>query len=163
MANTPANAGSSEGQVSRGDTGPRRAAGHRAARPRGTLRPQAPAAPRAAQTAQTPQTAQTAQTPQAARKAQAKAAPAESGGLAWLPYLIALAGVAAGVFLVFQGSQNAGRGTGLIGCSLLAAGLARLVLPPRLAGLLSTRRKASDVLAFTVFGAGVLAVAILLP
>jgi hypothetical protein len=151
MANTPANAGSSEGQVSRGNTGPR-TAGHRAARPRGAPRPQAPAAPKAAQAAK------------AAQKAQAaKADIAEPGGLAWLPYLIALAGVAAGVTLVFQGSQEAGRGTGLIGCSLLAAGLARLVLPPRLAGLLSSRRKASDVLAFTVFGAGVLAVAILLP
>jgi hypothetical protein len=151
MANTPANAGSSEGQVSRGNTGPRTAAGHRAARPRGAPRLQAPAASQAARTART------------ARKAQKAADPAESGGLAWLPYLIALAGVAAGVYLVFRGSQDARRGTGLIGCSLLAAGLARLVLPPSLAGLLSTRRKASDVLAFTVFGAGVLAVAILLP
>jgi Protein of unknown function (DUF3017) len=154
MANTPANAGSSEGQVSRGNTGPRTAAGHRAARPRGAPRPQAPAASQAARTARTARKAQTAR---------ATADPAESGGLAWLPYLIALAGVAAGVYLVFRGSQDARRGTGLIGCSLLAAGLARLVLPPSLAGLLSTRRKASDVLAFTVFGAGVLAVAILLP
>jgi Protein of unknown function (DUF3017) len=160
MANTPANAGSSEGQVSRGNTGPR-TAGHRAARPRGAPRPQAPGAPKAAQAAQTAQAAQAAK---AAQRAQAaKADIAEPGGLAWLPYLIALAGVAAGVYLVFQGSRDAGRGTGLIGCSLLAAGLARLVLPPRLAGLLSSRRKASDVLAFTVFGAGVLAVAILLP
>ena len=50
-----------------------------------------------------------------------------------------------------------------MGCSLLAAGLARLILPPRYAGLLSTRRKASDVLAFAVFGAAVLAVALMLP
>jgi hypothetical protein len=46
---------------------------------------------------------------------------------------------------------------------MLAAGLARLILPPRYAGLLSTRRKASDVLAFAVFGAAVLAVALILP
>jgi len=83
--------------------------------------------------------------------------------LAWVPYLIVLAGVAAGMFIAWRGSQYAGRGTGLVGCSLLAAGLARLILPPRYAGLLSTRRKASDVLAFTVFGAGVLAVALMLP
>jgi hypothetical protein len=50
-----------------------------------------------------------------------------------------------------------------VGCSLLVAGLARLVLPPRYAGLLSSRRKAPDVLTFAVLGAGVLAVALLLP
>ncbi len=85
------------------------------------------------------------------------------GGLAWVPYLIVLAGAAAGMFVVWQGSKYAGRGTALVGCSLLAGGLARLILPPRYAGLLSTRRKASDVLAFAVFGAAVLAVALMLP
>jgi hypothetical protein len=85
------------------------------------------------------------------------------GGLAWLPYLIVLAGVAAGMFVAWQGSRHAARGTELVGCSLLAAALARLILPPRYAGLLSTRRKASDVLAFAVFGAAVLAVALVLP
>ena len=85
------------------------------------------------------------------------------GGLAWVPYLIVLAGVAAGMFVAWQGSRYAGRGAALVGCSLLAAGLARLILPPRYAGLLSTRRKASDVLAFAVFGAAVLAVALMLP
>ena len=78
-----------------------------------------------------------------------------------MPYLLALAGVAVGVLLAFQGS--AGVGTGLVGCSMLAAGLARLVLPPPLAGPLASRGKASDVLAFTAFGAGVLAVALMLP
>ena len=131
MANTPANAGSSEGQAARGTTGPRAVPGHRAA------------PPRAAQ----PQTAQAA----------------EPTGLAWVPYLIVLAGVAAGVLVVFQGSKYAAQGTGLLGCALLVAGLARLVLPPRLAGLLSSRRKTSDVLAFAAFGAGVLVVALMLP
>jgi hypothetical protein len=86
-----------------------------------------------------------------------------ASGLAWVPYLIVLAGVAVGMYVVWQGSKYAGRGTALVGCSMLAAGLARLILPPRWAGLLSTRRKASDVLAFTVFGAAVLAVALMLP
>ena len=86
-----------------------------------------------------------------------------ASGLAWVPYLIVLAGVAAGMFVAWQGSKYAGRGTALVGCSMLAAGLARLILPPRYAGLLSTRRKASDVLAFAVFGAAVLAVALMLP
>ena len=84
-------------------------------------------------------------------------------GLAWLPYLIVLAGVAAGMFVIWQGSKYAGRGASLIGASLLAGALARLILPERYAGLLSSRRKASDVLAFAAFGAAVLAVAIALP
>ena len=83
--------------------------------------------------------------------------------LAWVPYLIVLAGVAAGLYQAWQGGKYAAQGSVLVGCSLLAAGLARLVLPPRAAGLLSSRRKASDVLAFTVLGAGVLAVALMLP
>ncbi len=85
------------------------------------------------------------------------------GALAWVPYLIVLAGVAAGLTLAFNASRDAGRGAGLVGCSLLAAGLARLVLPPRAAGLLISRGKTSDVLAFAVFGAAVLAVALSLP
>ena len=86
-----------------------------------------------------------------------------ASGLAWLPYLIVLAGVAVGMLVAWQGSQHAGRGAALVGCSLLAAGLARLILPPRYASLLATRRKASDALTFAVFGAAVLAVALMLP
>jgi hypothetical protein len=91
--------------------------------------------------------------------------PADSGPspLALVPYLIALAGVAAGLALAFNAARDAPRGADLIGCSLLAAGLARLVLPSRYAAMLSTRGKTSDVLAFAVFGAGVLAVALMLP
>jgi Protein of unknown function (DUF3017) len=86
-----------------------------------------------------------------------------AAGLAWLPYLIVLAGVAAGMFVIWQGSKYAGRGAALVGCSLLAGALARLILPARYAGPLASRRKASDVLAFAAFGAAVLAVAIALP
>jgi hypothetical protein len=83
--------------------------------------------------------------------------------LAWLPYLIVLAGAATGMLIVWQGSKYAGRGAALIGASLLVAALARLILPERYAGLLASRRKATDVLGFAVFGAAVLAVAIALP
>jgi len=83
--------------------------------------------------------------------------------LAWVPYLVVLAGVGAGVLLAAHASWDADRGAGLVGCSLLAGALARLVLPARLGSMLSTRGKASDVLAFTVLGAGVLALALLLP
>jgi Protein of unknown function (DUF3017) len=83
--------------------------------------------------------------------------------LAWLPYLIVLAGAAAGMLIAWQGSKYAGRGAALIGASLLVGALARLILPERYAGLLASRRKASDVLGFAAFGAAVLAVAIALP
>ena len=121
--------------------------------------------------------------PSPVRRAAARAAQAAPGGhratradrttratrdtrpskLAWLPYLIVLAGAAAGMFIAWQGSKYAGRGAALIGASLLVAALARLILPERYAGLLASRRKASDVLGFAVFGAAVLAVAIALP
>ena len=93
----------------------------------------------------------------------ARPRPSRAPRSAWLPYLIVLAGVAAGMFVIWQGSKYAGRGASLIGASLLAGALARLILPERYAGLLSSRRKASDVLAFAAFGAAVLAVAIALP
>ena len=83
--------------------------------------------------------------------------------LAWLPYLVVLAGAAAGMLVAWQGSKYAARGAGLVGASLLVAALARLILPERYAGLLASRRKASDVLGFAAFGAAVLAVAIALP
>jgi Protein of unknown function (DUF3017) len=86
-----------------------------------------------------------------------------TGALAWLPYLVVLAGAAVGMYVAWQGSRYAGAGAALVGASLLVAGLARLILPPRYAGLLATRRKASDVLAFAVFGAAVLAFALTLP
>jgi hypothetical protein len=86
-----------------------------------------------------------------------------AGWLAWVPYLIVLAGAAAGMVVAWQGSKYAGRGCGLLAASMLAAALGRLVLPPRYAALLSARRKASDVLTFAVFGAAVLTVALMLP
>jgi hypothetical protein len=83
--------------------------------------------------------------------------------VAWLPYLIALAGAVAGLLVTWQGSQRAGRGTGVVGGALLVAAVARLVLPPRYAGPLASRGRAWDVAAFAVLGAAVLGVALSLP
>jgi hypothetical protein len=83
--------------------------------------------------------------------------------LAVIPYLIVLTGVAVGLSVTWQGSKHARLGTGLVGGALLLAAAARLLLPPRYTELLSSRWKASDVLAFTVLGAGVLAIALALP
>jgi hypothetical protein len=89
--------------------------------------------------------------------------PAVTGVLAWMPYLVVLAGAAVAMFVVSKGSAYALRGIAVLGGTLLAAALARLLLPNRFAGLLASRRKASDVLAFAVLGAAVLAVALSLP
>jgi DUF3017 family protein len=86
-----------------------------------------------------------------------------AGVLGWVPYLIVLAGAGLGMFLAVQGAKYAALGTGLLGGSLLIGALLRLALPERYAGLLATRRKASDVLAFAAFGVAVLTVALTLP
>jgi len=83
-------------------------------------------------------------------------------GLAWLPYLIALAGAALGLAIAWDGSRLAVRGTDLVGGALLVAAVARLLLPSRYAGPLSSRGKASDVTGFAVFGTAVLVVALML-
>jgi len=101
-----------------------------------------------------------------AHAAPAQAAPAAkpaSAVVAWLPYLIVLAGTVAGLVEAWLGSQHAGRGTAVVGAALLVAALARLALPPRYAGLLASRSKAQDVAAFAVLGAAVLGVAASLP
>ena len=146
MANRPVNAGSGAAAAPPPVPHDATPAGHDAATA-------APAGHRAARTART---ARAARTTRAARDPR-------PSKLAWLPYLIVLAGAAAGMLIAWQGSKYAGRGAGLIGASLLVGALARLILPERYAGLLASRRKASDVLGFAVFGAAVLAVAIALP
>jgi hypothetical protein len=133
MANRPVNAGSGA-----------------AAAPPPIHHDAAPAGHRAARTARNTRNTRAARDPRPSK-------------LAWLPYLIVLAGAATGMLIVWQGSKYAGRGAALIGASLLVAALARLILPERYAGLLASRRKATDVLGFAVFGAAVLAVAIALP
>ena len=149
MANRPVNAGSGAAAAPPPvphDATPATPAGHDAAT-------SALAGHRAARTARA---ARTTRTTRAARDPR-------PSKLAWLPYLIVLAGAATGMLIAWQGSEYVGRGAGLIGASLLVGALARLILPERYAGLLASRRKASDVLGFAVFGAAVLAVAIALP
>jgi len=150
MANRPANAGSEGGLAGapppvHHQGFPRRPGtppGHRARVPRN------PRNPRAAKN-----TRDSAGDPETPAK----------GPASWLPYLIVLAGVAVGLFVTWQGSKYAGLGTSVVGGALLAAAVARLLLPSRYADLLSSRWKASDVVAFTVLGAGVLALGLALP
>ena len=152
MANRPANAGSERGLA--GAPPPV----HHQGSPR---RPATPPGHRAR--ARGARDARDARDTRNARNAPGEPNAAPSGAAPWLPYLIVLAGVGVGLFVTWQGSKYAGLGTSLVGGALLAAAVARLLLPPRYAELLSSRWKASDVVAFTVLGAGVLAIALVLP
>jgi hypothetical protein len=126
----------------------------------------APAPPRTAPARPRAGPARRRTAPARRRTAPARAADADrpaTGVLAWLPYLIVLAGVAVGLSVAAQGSRHAGRGAAVVGGALLAAAVARLLLPPRYAGLLASRGKALDVTALAVLGAAVLGAALSLP
>lgn len=98
---------------------------------------------------------------EAAPTAALDAPPAAVGGVAYLAVLVA---VAAGVYIAWhQGSQGGGTGGVAAGSALLVAAVIRLVLPGKLAGLLASRRRLTDVLTLTVFGAGLLAAGLVLP
>lgn len=77
-----------------------------------------------------------------------------------LAYLVVLAGVAIGLLVAVQGATSGYTGTEVIGWSLIAAALARLVLPSSYAALLATRQKAIDVLAFALLGGCILGLAL---
>jgi Protein of unknown function (DUF3017) len=82
--------------------------------------------------------------------------------LSWLPYLLALAGVATGLAIAWNASRDALTGTAVIAGTLLFAALARLVLPQRYAGPLCSRSRTYDVLTLTVLGGSVLAIVLTL-
>ena len=80
-----------------------------------------------------------------------------------LAYTVVLAGVAAGLAWIGQGTQHVRSGMLILAAALLVAAVARLVLPERGAGLLVSRHRAYDVLVMAVFGACILGVAFVLP
>jgi hypothetical protein len=81
-----------------------------------------------------------------------------------LTYTAVLVVTAAGLYIAWrQGSQGGGKGGVIAGAALLAAAVARLALPGKLAGLLTSRRRLTDVLTLTVFGAGLLVAGLVLP
>ena len=88
-----------------------------------------------------------------------------SGGPHWaqLPYAIALAATASGLVWVSLTAKHAKPGMLTIGCALLAAAVARLVLPERMAGLLVSRRRLADVMVLASLGTGILVIALVLP
>jgi Protein of unknown function (DUF3017) len=83
----------------------------------------------------------------------------DAGGprlLTQLPYLLVLAGMAAGLATIRSSEQAVRGGTLVIAGALLAGSLIRLVLPAGRAGMLGSRRRLADVAALAVLGLGLL-------
>ena len=81
-----------------------------------------------------------------------------------IPLLAVLVVTVAGVYIAWrQGSAGGGEGGVVAGIALLVGAVARLLLPARLAGLLATRKRATDVITLTIFGAALLVAGLVLP
>jgi hypothetical protein len=81
-----------------------------------------------------------------------------------IPLLAVLVVTVAGVYIAWrQGSTGGGEGGVIAGIALLVGAAARLLLPARLAGLLATRKRATDVITLTIFGAALLIAGLVLP
>jgi hypothetical protein len=81
-----------------------------------------------------------------------------------VPYLILLLCTVAGVYIAWRdGSAGGGAGGVIAGLALLAAAVVRGLLPARLAGLLASRRRATDVITLAAFGACLLIAGLVLP
>lgn len=115
--------------------------------------------------AQQPQPAAPAEpTRRAAGRAAASRARRDRSTIGVVPYLGVLVCTVAGVYIAWrQGSAGGGRGGVVAGGALLVAAVVRLALPDRLAGLLASRRRATDVIVLIVFGAGLLVAGLVLP
>jgi hypothetical protein len=84
--------------------------------------------------------------------------------VAVIPYLTVLVCVVAGVYIAWrQGPAGGGQGAVVGGVALLVGALVRLALPARLAGLLGTRKRVTEVLTLAVFGAGLVVAGLVLP
>jgi len=105
-----------------------------------------------------------AQDTRVARRAAAAQAKRDRGMIGVVVYLVVLVCTVAGVYIAWrQGSAGGGRGGVVAGAALLVAALVRLALPNRLAGLLASRHRVTDVLALTAFGTALLIAGAVLP
>jgi len=75
---------------------------------------------------------------------------------ALLPYLLVVCGTGLSLLVMRQGERDVRGGTLVLAGVLLAAAVARLMLPDRRAGLLASRRRLADVAAFAALGVGLL-------
>jgi len=88
---------------------------------------------------------------------------AQHGGSGQAAYLAALVGLAIALLIIGQGVHLVRSGTLVLAGVLLVAAMARLVLPERRAGMLSSRRRLLDVAIFGVLGVGLLVAGIVVP
>jgi hypothetical protein len=108
--------------------------------------------------------AQAAPGARVARRAAAIRARRERSLIGVVPYLAVLLCIVAGVYITWRdGPAGGGAGGVIAGLALLAAAVIRGLLPDRLAGLLASRRRATDVITLTAFGACLLIVGLVLP
>lgn len=99
-----------------------------------------------------------------ARRAAVTRARRERSLIGIVPYLAVLLCTIAGVYIAFrEGSAGGGAGGVIAGLALLMGAVIRAVLPARLAGLLASRRRATDVVTLAAFGACLLIAGLVLP
>ena len=93
-----------------------------------------------------------------------RAVPAPAGIAGAVLLVAVLAVTVAGVYVAWHlGSAGGGSGGVIAGVALLAAAVARLLLPDRLSGLLANRRRPVDVATLAAFGAALLIAGLVLP
>jgi hypothetical protein len=80
-----------------------------------------------------------------------------------VPYWLTLGGVTGLLVLTWQHALSVRGGTLAVAGILLAAALARIVLPERRAGMLVSRRRLVDVAVLAALGAGLLVAGLVLP
>ena len=78
-------------------------------------------------------------------------------------YLVVIGGVALSLSYLWRGPQNVRGGALAVAGLLLAAAVARLVLPERRAGMLASRRRLVDVAAFSALGVALLVAGLVFP
>jgi DUF3017 family protein len=87
----------------------------------------------------------------------------DGGIVGVIPYLVVLVCVVAGLYIAWSQGSAGGKGAVVGGVALLIAAFVRLALPARLAGLLGTRKRVTDVLTLAVIGAGLIIAGLVLP
>ena len=96
--------------------------------------------------------------------ARAKRAREDASIVGVVPLLAVLVVTVAGVYIAWRdGSAGGGEGGVVAGAALLVGALARLLIPVRLAGLLATRKRTTDVVTLAIFGVAVLVAGLVLP
>jgi DUF3017 family protein len=80
-----------------------------------------------------------------------------------LPYVAVTVGVGIALLIISQGVHLVRSGTLVLAGVLLIAAVARLVLPERRAGLLSSRRRLLDVAILGALGIGLLVAGLVVP